>query len=131
VNKRLAGSWGAISDTEEYIIVANSFIAGGKDGYATFPNGAQVNTYIEYSQGLIDYAKDISTLVAPPIAEWSTQGFKSEGGEVYSTKTSCTWPSGGGDGPGSDDTNADAAFAVDGSASLLAGVLATFLLFWL
>jgi len=85
VNSRLAGSWAPISDGTTYKVVSNNYIAGGRDGYTEFSSAsAMVDTYIEYAEGLVLYARAQGTLIAPPITEFSTQGYTDASGVCHS-----------------------------------------------
>jgi len=94
VNPRFEGSWTPISDTDMYVVVTNDFISAGRDGYTTFTEtsvaDSLVDTYVEYAQGLIDYAEEVGTLVAPPVSEHSTQSFIDADGVEYRSNTTTT-----------------------------------------
>lgn len=99
VNPRLKGSWTAIDLTKSYVVVTNDYIAGGKDGYATFgeifkDKTKVVDTYTEYAQGFIDYAKALKKagkqLKKLPEAEYSTQNYIGRDGCNHGTISSCT-----------------------------------------
>jgi len=78
VNSRVEGSWEAIDLEETYSVVTNSYIAGGRDGYLTFGNTADeliTDTYQEYAQSFIDYAKVEGELINLPLEEYATQAF--------------------------------------------------------
>jgi 5'-nucleotidase len=74
------GVWLPIDLNATYVVVTNSFLAGGGDGYATFrkasDEGRVTDTFINYAQGLIDYLQQ--TLGGEPVkvpapSEFSTQ----------------------------------------------------------
>lgn len=72
--------------------MTNSFVADGRDGYDTFgmldqndPNTFQ-NTFVEYGQSLVDYAKDVQVLTDIPLSQYSTQVQIREGGQVISLR---------------------------------------------
>ena len=70
--------WEPLDPAQTYRVVANSFIAGGRDGYDTFgtiPDGQKTDTFIDYAQAFIDYVQqDLGGLVDRlPIEEYSTQ----------------------------------------------------------
>ncbi|WP_404359322.1 5'-nucleotidase C-terminal domain-containing protein [Methylotuvimicrobium sp. KM1] len=74
------GVWLPIDLNATYVVVTNSFLAGGGDGYATFrkasDEGRVTDTFINYAQGLIDYLQQ--TLSGEPVkvpapSEFSTQ----------------------------------------------------------
>jgi 5'-nucleotidase / UDP-sugar diphosphatase len=80
VRDRVTLAWSPIVLDAEYVVVTNSFLAGGGDGAATFAAAANegriVDTFINYAQGLFDYIVqdlDGSPLVVPPPGEFSTQ----------------------------------------------------------
>ena len=78
INSRLAGEWTPIVLDKTYTVVTNSYIAAGRDGYLTFgeiDSNLIVDTYQEYAQAFIDYAKTVSQLVDLPPSEYSTKGF--------------------------------------------------------
>lgn len=79
INSRLAGSWSNIDTSATYEVATNNYIAAGKDGYVTFATssvaGTYADTYMEYAQTMIDYAREMKTLVAPPVAEMSTKSY--------------------------------------------------------
>jgi hypothetical protein len=56
-----------------FTIVTNNFIATPRDGYLTFAEVTYVDTYVEYAQSLINYAKDAGTLGVVPVDEFSNQ----------------------------------------------------------
>lgn len=97
VNSRVADSWAAINDATVYTVVTNDFIAAGQDGYTTFGAiygaGNFVNTFTLYTQGFIDYIKELSannqSLQKLPISEYSTQQYIGRDGCNHSTQT-CT-----------------------------------------
>ena len=67
VRPRLTGSWMPISSGATYVVVTNSYIAGGQDGYTTFTAASSLkNSYIEYAEGLVRYSQEVGTLTEPP-----------------------------------------------------------------
>ena len=90
INSRLAGSWTAISTTTTYSVVTNNYIAGGKDGYLTFGTLTFEDTFTEYAQGFVDYAREKGTLTALPDDQYSTQKYIGTDGCDHSTTTTCT-----------------------------------------
>jgi 5'-nucleotidase / UDP-sugar diphosphatase len=52
------GTWGPIDPAATYVVVTNSFLAGGGDGWFTFKTavdaGRGTDTFINYAQGFID-----------------------------------------------------------------------------
>ena len=74
VNPRLEGTWEAIDVDATYTLVTNSFIAAGRDGYATFVSATNVvDTFTEYAQAFVDYAESVGVLEDLPADEYSTQ----------------------------------------------------------
>jgi 5'-nucleotidase / UDP-sugar diphosphatase len=80
VRDRDTGEWSLIDLNANYVVVTNSFLAGGGDGAATFKaaadDGRIVDTFINYAQGLFDYIVqdlDGAPLVVPPPQLFSTQ----------------------------------------------------------
>jgi 5'-nucleotidase len=76
VNPRNAGTWAPIDLTATYTVATNDFIAKGQDGYLTFgaawDAGRYVDTFINYAQGLIDYAEDDAAGVLELPTDYST-----------------------------------------------------------
>jgi 5'-nucleotidase / UDP-sugar diphosphatase len=76
-----AGVWAPIDLEASYVVVTNSFLATGGDGYATFAaaeaEGRVVDTGIDYAQGFIDWlVEDVDgEVVVPPPSEFSTQRY--------------------------------------------------------
>jgi 5'-nucleotidase / UDP-sugar diphosphatase len=82
VKDRSTGIWAPLDPSETYIVVTNSFLANGGDGYATFKaaadDGRVTDTFINYAQGFVDYmVQDLGggNLFAPPPSDFSTQSF--------------------------------------------------------
>jgi 5'-nucleotidase len=75
------GTWAPIDVEATYVVVTNSFLATGGDGYVTFAaaaaEGRIVDTGIDYAQGFIDWlAEDAGgEVVVPPASEFSTQAY--------------------------------------------------------
>jgi 5'-nucleotidase len=73
--------WTPIDRNATYIVVTNSFIASGRDGYITFgtafDEGRVVDTFIDYAQGFIDWVEqDAEGMVSvPDPSMFSTQSF--------------------------------------------------------
>lgn len=75
------GTWGPIDPLATYVVVTNSFLAGGGDGWFTFAaasaDGRTTDTFINYAQGFIDWleqdAGGVATVPAPE--NFSTQSF--------------------------------------------------------
>jgi 5'-nucleotidase len=82
VQDRTTGVWAPIDLTQTYIVVTNSFLAGGGDGYVTFrtarDEGRVTDTFINYAQGFIDYVEqnlDGAPIFVPAPEDFSTQSF--------------------------------------------------------
>jgi 5'-nucleotidase len=82
VKDRETGVWSPIDLAGTYVVVTNSFLAGGGDGYATFraarDDGRVTDTFINYAQGFVDYVvQDLggAPLTVPAPTEFSTQSF--------------------------------------------------------
>ena len=61
IKNKATGNWSALDDERHYVIVTNSYIASGKDGYTTFQrvaaSGGVVDTYLDYAMSFMDYVK--------------------------------------------------------------------------
>jgi 5'-nucleotidase len=72
-----ADLWEPIELIRTYVMVTNDFIAEGRDGYTTLgevtEDGRSVNTYLLYTQSLIDYLKVQNNVSRPARAEYSHQ----------------------------------------------------------
>jgi hypothetical protein len=88
INPHVEGEWAPIDSVMTYIVVTNSFIAGGLDGYFTFISdgvvGSYVDYFIEYGQSFVNYARAKQTLVELPLSEYSTQSITMSDGTTYS-----------------------------------------------
>lgn len=74
IKDRATNTWATIDNDKMYVIVTNSYIASGKDGYATFKSvqearGEGVDTYLDYAMSFVRYvenkeanAKEVTTL---------------------------------------------------------------------
>lgn len=65
IRNRESGAWSAIDPDEMYVIVTNSYIASGKDGYTTFKTvqdqrGPGVDTYLDYAMSFVQYAQNLA-----------------------------------------------------------------------
>lgn len=88
INPRLEGEWMPIASEETYEVVTNSFIASGRDGYFTFLDVADTlfETFIEYGQSFVNYAREVGVIVEPPLSQFSTQKLRLLDGTVYSVE---------------------------------------------
>jgi hypothetical protein len=71
--------WLPLEDTDEYVVVANSFMANGGDGYQALEDavddGRGVDTFLDYGQSFIDWVEDeLGGVVSPP-TEFSTKSY--------------------------------------------------------
>lgn len=62
IMNRKTKTWGKLDKNKMYIIVTNSYTAGGKDGYDTFKTvqdkrGKGVNTYLDYALSFVKYVE--------------------------------------------------------------------------
>nr|WP_282444884.1 5'-nucleotidase C-terminal domain-containing protein [Idiomarina sp. ATCH4] len=77
-----SNSWQPMTARATYIMVTNSFIAGGQDGYDTFyrisERGRARNTGIDYAESLVNYAKAQEVLKRPE--DFATQSYVPAGG---------------------------------------------------
>ena len=96
VNAKLAGEWEPINDSAGYTVVTNNFIATPRDGYYEFGNIAdelKVDTYVEYAQSFIDYAKSVDSLDPVPEDLSSTQTWIGAATEAPTAMTKTPTPS--------------------------------------
>ena len=72
--------WQPLDISRKYVVVANDYIASGQDGYATLRlvqlSGRGVNTYIDYTQVLINYVEMVGRVLSPPLSDFSHKSFK-------------------------------------------------------
>jgi len=72
-----AGNWTAINLAQTYVMVTNDFIAEGRDGYtalgAVTEDGRSTNTFLLYTQSLVDYLLKTNTVSPPLRADYSHQ----------------------------------------------------------
>lgn len=70
-------TWQPVRPRDNYVLVTNSFIAGGQDGYDTFHSlaerGRATHTGIDYAQAMADYASEVEVLLRPE--EFATQSY--------------------------------------------------------
>ena len=74
---RSGGNWVALEPTQTYVMVTNDFIAEGRDGYDALglvtADGRNVNTYLLYTQSLVDYLSQAGTVQLPTRGDYSHQ----------------------------------------------------------
>ncbi|RUO43175.1 bifunctional metallophosphatase/5'-nucleotidase [Idiomarina aquatica] len=72
-----SASWQPVRPRDTYIVVTNSFIGGGQDGYETFHSlserGRTTNTGIDYAEAMANYAKAQGVLTRP--SDYATQSY--------------------------------------------------------
>ncbi|WP_130536310.1 5'-nucleotidase C-terminal domain-containing protein [Thiomicrorhabdus indica] len=86
---RGSDTWVTFNESATYIVLTNDYIAGGKDGYATFAEitgDKYIDTFLDYAQSFSDYAKEQGTVSKLPYSEYSTQNFTDTEGNFYGTK---------------------------------------------
>ena len=62
IKDRTTGTWSNINENKMYVIVTNSYIANGKDGYTTFKTiqderGKGTDTYLDYAMSFVRYVE--------------------------------------------------------------------------
>lgn len=71
--------WLALDDAATYVVVANSFMAGGGDGYFVLEDvvndGRSVDTGLDYAQSFIDYVEQDSAGEISKPTEYSLQSY--------------------------------------------------------
>jgi 5'-nucleotidase len=79
VKPKGATAWTAIDPAATYVVVANSFMVGGGDGYAVLADvnedGRGVDTFLDYAQSFIDYVVEDSAGTISKPTEYSTQSY--------------------------------------------------------
>ncbi len=77
VKPKGSGTWTAIDLGATYVVVANSFMAGGGDGYTVMADvvadGRSVDTFLDYAQSWIDWLIDESPVERP--SDFSTKSY--------------------------------------------------------
>ena len=85
-NPKLAGDFAPIEGSTTYVVVTNSFVAGGRDGYFTFTNdnivATQVDLGVEYGQSFVNYILQEKSISDPPLDEFSTQVLVQSDGNI-------------------------------------------------
>ncbi len=83
---RGATEYSALDPAKTYTVVTNDFIASGKDGYATlgqaYKAGRYVNTYVLYTQSLVNHIQKAGMVVLPARGDCAHQKVKTVGGRV-------------------------------------------------
>lgn len=74
---RRADTWEALDDGRSYVMVTNDFIAEGRDGYLALgevtADGRNTNTYLLYTDSLVNYLKKKGTVQLPLRSDYSHQ----------------------------------------------------------
>lgn len=74
---RRNGAWEALEAGRSYVMVTNDFIAEGRDGYLTLgevtASGRNTNTYLLYTDSLVNYLKKKGTVQLPLRSDYSHQ----------------------------------------------------------
>ncbi len=65
IRNRDSGDWSIIDPDKMYVIVTNSYIASGKDGYTTFKTvqdqrGPGIDTYLDYAMSFVQMARNFT-----------------------------------------------------------------------
>jgi len=79
-------AWEPLQDSRTYRVVANNFIAAGRDGYVSMGSieeSRREDTFLDYAQALVDYARTEKVLRRPEPGRRSTQRFRDLDGRVY------------------------------------------------
>jgi 5'-nucleotidase len=86
--------WVPLSPTATYVVVANSFMANGGDGYQALEDavddGRGVDTFLDYAQSFIDYVQDEAGGVISPPTEFSTRSYIDASATVSGAPTAVT-----------------------------------------
>lgn len=78
IKNRETGAWAVLKSRQFYVLVTNSYIAAGKDGYTTFKTvqdkrGRAIDTYLDYARSFVDYVKAKSAKGQPVMKLNSTE----------------------------------------------------------
>jgi 5'-nucleotidase / UDP-sugar diphosphatase len=79
-------AWVPLDETRTFRVIANDYIAGGRDGYASLAligGDRREDTFLDYAQALVDYARVEKVLRRPEPSRLSTQRFTDLDGRVY------------------------------------------------
>jgi len=79
-------AWEPLDDARSYRVMANDYIAAGRDGYVGFAaigGERREDTFLDYAQALVDYARSAGVLRRPDSSQRSTQRFRDLDGRVY------------------------------------------------
>lgn len=77
VRERASGAWQPLEPARRYVLVTHDYLASGKDGYATlgalWAAGRAVNTYLLYTQTLVDHVQALGRLARPAPGDYAHQ----------------------------------------------------------
>lgn len=79
-------AWEPLDEARSYRVMANDYIAAGRDGYAglaAIDGARREDTFLDYAQALVDYARSVEVLRRPEPSRRSTQRFRDLDGRVY------------------------------------------------
>jgi 5'-nucleotidase len=79
-------AWVPLDEVRTFRVIANDYIGGGRDGYlslAKITGERRVDTFLDYAQALVDYARSEKVLRRPDPSRQSTQRFVDRDGRVY------------------------------------------------
>jgi 5'-nucleotidase / UDP-sugar diphosphatase len=79
-------AWIVLDRERSFRVIANDYIAAGRDGYdslAGVEGERRQDTFLDYAQALVDYAREVGELRRPPNAQRSTQHLRDLDGRVY------------------------------------------------
>jgi 5'-nucleotidase len=86
VKDRATGLWSPLDPARTYTVVTIDFLASGQDGYAAFKpihdSGNYVNTYLLYTQALVDRIAAQGVVQRPAPGDYSHQGVITQSGET-------------------------------------------------
>ncbi len=89
VKTRSDRDWQPLDPSRRYTVVTNSYIASGKDGYATFGDiskqGRVVDTFLDYAQSFVDYVRTQRELHRLSVEDYSTQKIYDRNGQLLET----------------------------------------------
>jgi 5'-nucleotidase len=79
-------SWEPFDESRTYRVIANDYIAAGRDGYkdlAAITGERREDTFLDYAQALVDQAREDGVVKSPPPERRSTQHFRDVDGRQY------------------------------------------------
>jgi 5'-nucleotidase/UDP-sugar diphosphatase len=79
-------SWEPFDESRDYRVIANDYIAAGRDGYADLAkvtSERREDTFLDYAQALVDQAREAGVVRAPTVDRRSTQNFRDVDGREY------------------------------------------------